>query len=153
MIINNQAENNKAIEIINDIDLLIQKAYIDIEESTDETRIIDTQELIDDLNLKRISFFNEIVKYQTSIKPSQQEEVYVVRDGVLLSDVALLYYGERDYWQYIYDYNQLTDLNLTIGTELIIPKLPDNPEASLYWNDIVDAEIINRLIEVGEINI
>lgn len=153
MLINNEYQNNIATQLINNYDLIIQQCYVDIEESVDESRIIDTQELIDKLNLIRTALFNEIVRYQKSNNTSQQEEAYTVRNGVLLTDLALLYYGERDYWQYIYDYNQLTDIDLIMGQELIIPKLPDNPESSLHWGDIIDAEVINRLIELDELDI
>lgn len=119
----------------------------------DKDELINIQNQIDFFKRLRLEIYNDIVRYTFTQQPSSQDNVYTTRIGVLITDIAQLFYGDFEYWQYIYDYNQLTDVLLETGVELEIPALPDEPERVLHITEVLRGAYIKRLIEVGELNI
>lgn len=63
-----------------------------------------------------------IVIYNQSIKEQDQAFEYIVIEGDTIHSIARNMTGDYNNWKEILRFNDLTDLNLEIGTTLLIPR-------------------------------
>lgn len=63
-----------------------------------------------------------VIIYNQSIKPDEQSLEYVVITGDTIHSIARNLTGDYDNWKEILRFNNLSDLNLEIGTTLLIPR-------------------------------
>lgn len=116
----------KVLSNIDKLDKWIGKAYSYIEKINEENEIeiIRTQALIDTYKKKRLANFNLAKMYEAYTKrEGSKSNIYIVTIGDTLVHISSLMYGDFNYWQYLYYYNDLDTDELTPGQELIIPEL------------------------------
>lgn len=134
-------------DIISELDYLIDRAYSELEKETREDKIISLQNLIDVAKKKQVGYIGLSQIYKSKINKTKNIKTYEVKEGDTLVMISQAFYGESVFWQYIYFENALVTDELTVGQQLIIPKLPKVPEPVLFYKDIYVADAVN--IDLG----
>jgi nucleoid-associated protein YgaU len=141
---NDVIQARKYIEIL---DKAIATVDNNIIKETDQETITALQEFLDRLRNKRRGYIQLIVIYHAENEVNNQLNIVTVEEDCTLVDYANANYGINDFWQQIYEANNLTSPMLTTGQQLIIPELESEPEKILYQKIIIPAEVITLVFE------
>jgi hypothetical protein len=140
--IKNDTELNKHqnyLKILDDtINLLSNEA---LKTSLIETYIAQ-METIDVFRNRRLGCHFLITAYNASKKVNNTKEYIIIQDQTSLVDLSNAYYGIPDYYQYIYEENNLTSLVLEAGQKIILPDIPNNAEMNMFDSYIRRAEAV-----------
>lgn len=119
------------------IDKEINYQYDNIQKFVDEKIIANLQDYISRLKLKRTGLFNLCAIYTSKVEEKKDFDNYICRYGDSLIELAQAFYGKKEYWQYIYVYNQLTTDVLTPNQRIKIPKVHPSKEL-IYAGTLID---------------
>lgn len=122
---------------IEDLDRTINIAYSEMQKYSDTKVIIDFQDWIDRMKLKRLGLFNLSSIYTLQNNTKRDFEEYICKYGDTLKLLAQAYYGKKEYWQYIYVYNELVNTVLTPNQRLKIPLVHPDKEL-VFLKDLID---------------
>lgn len=144
--IENKQEYDKAVEIVKAIDSTIDFAYSELEKITDNEKIIEFQQYINSLNIKRLGLNKLILWYdENNSDKNKSIKTYKVRMGDTLALISQAFYGKSEYCEYLYYHNNLDTMNFTINQVIEIPDIhPTNPDVFAQYQ-IDDLEAYNLL--------
>ncbi len=128
--IQNEVEYHRAIGISQAITEEINFSYSELEKETNEVDIVEIQQYINALNIRRLGLFKLITYYEdNTYKNKESKVVYNVRMGDTLPLIAQAFYGRSEYSQYLYEHNALETINLEVNQAIEIPVIhPSNPD-------------------------
>jgi len=113
-------------------------AYMDALQIYCETYIKNIRAVFDNLSLEEQTEYEDAINdfehsiidckiykktYEKYHKQELLETLYRVKDGDTLITIAVANYGNPMYWQFIYRYNQLKDLDLSGVRTLSLPRV------------------------------
>jgi nucleoid-associated protein YgaU len=144
--IENEYEYNQAIKFIDNCDYLINKYYSELSKASTDEDIVKWQDIIDRLKRRRLGWFNLVMLYQKTNNNTDKIQEYFCIKGDTLPMIAYKYYGDHTKWQYIYWYNELTDVNLTPNQSLIIPDIGQDsyPILGAEFIQLIEKDRIER---------
>lgn len=142
--INNKEEYDKAIQIVKSIDATIGYCYSELEKITDTEKIVEFQQYINSLNIKRLGLNKLILWYdENNSEKNKTIRTYKVKMGDTLALIAQAFYGRSEYCEYIYYHNNLETMNLTVNQLIEIPDIhPENPNVFAQYQ-IENLDLIN----------
>lgn len=122
-----------AVQDINTIDTFVSKLYNEIVKYTSESDILSIQEWIDRLMDKRLGLYNLCAIFANRKKQdNKQYDIYTCRYKDTLIKIAQAYYGNADFWQYLYVINNLEDAILIPFQQINVPLI--NPSKTKVYN-------------------
>ncbi len=145
--------------ITNDSQLQKHQAYLkllddtinllsnEILKTSDLNIYIQQMETIEALRERRLGCHFLILAYNSSKQVNEAKEYIIIQDQTSLVDLSNAYYGSPEYYQHIYDENNLTSLVLTAGQKIFLPELPSDIEINLWDNYIFRGEVVTLAYE------
>jgi LysM repeat protein len=142
--ITNDSQYQEVIAEIKKIETNVNICYNEIVKYTNEEDIINIQDYINKAKRRKSALFVLAYLYQNQRKNAEiRNDVYTVDQNDTLLRIAKREYSDEGYWKRIYYENELTDINLVLGQQLILPKISDNESVNLFDGFITQLDYIN----------
>lgn len=145
--ITNDSQLNKHQEFLKLLDDKINFLSNEILKISDLNVYIQQVETIEVLREKRLGCHFLILAYNSTKQNNSAKDYIIIQDQTSLVDLSNAYYGSPDYYQHIYDENNLTSLVLTAGQKIFLPDLPSDIEINLWDNYIFRGEVVTLAYE------
>lgn len=100
----------------------INDLYANFDNFTQDDKFI-ALEIIDNLNIINEEFTKYIAVYNTIEQQLEQDLEYVVSMGDTILSIAQKMTGDYNNWKEIMRFNNLSDIDLEVGTILLIPRI------------------------------
>lgn len=140
--IKNDVELIEYQKLLSDFDNLINRIENESLKVVLPEVYLQQMETLDVLRNKRLGIFFLITAYNSTKKNLNKKRTIVIEEQTSLVDLANAFYGSPEYYQHIYEENDLTDINLTVGQVIILPDIPNDAEKELYESFIFVGEVI-----------
>jgi hypothetical protein len=100
----------------------ISDLYANFDNFTQDDKFI-ALEIIDNLNIINEEFTKYIAVYNTIEQQLEQDLEYVVSMGDTILSIAQKMTGDYNNWKEIMRFNNISDIDLEVGTILLIPRI------------------------------
>lgn len=100
---------------------VIAQIYSEFDNYTQEEKLIALQN-IDDFNIINEEFQKYIILYNQSVKNEKQSYEYIVIFGDTIQSIAQNATGDYNNWKEIMRFNNLSDINIEVGSIILIPE-------------------------------
>lgn len=99
----------------------ITELYANFDNFTQEEKFI-ALDMITDFNIINEEFQKYIVIYNQSVQSENHSNEYIVISGDTIHSIAQKETGDYQNWKKIMEFNSLSDLELEVGTIILIPR-------------------------------
>lgn len=142
--ITNEAEYQQVIEEMKKIETNINICYNELVKYTNEEDILNIQDYINKAKKRKSALFVLAYLYQNQRTALEnRKDIYTVDQNDTLLRIAKREYNNEGFWKKIYYENELSDINLVLGQQLILPKIDDNESVNFLDGFITQLDYIN----------
>lgn len=120
------------------LDKVINQAYNSLSFIADLSQIVAVQDWINRMKTKRNGLFNLSIIYTTKTSQKNDIKEYTCKFGDTLLIIATAVYGKKEYWQFLYVYNELQSDVLEPNQRLKIPPLNKDTEL-VFAKEFIEA--------------
>jgi len=142
--ITNDSQYQEVIAEMNKIETNINICYNELAKYSNEEDILNIQDYINKSKRRKSALFVIAYLYQNQRKNTEiRSDIYTVSQNDTLLRIAKREYGDEGYWKRLYYENELSDVNLVLGQQLILPQISDNESVNFLDGFITQLDYIN----------
>ena len=137
----------EASSIIKSLDTVIGEYYSILQRIVDEQEIVEIQAYINRLKKVRLGWFNLTQLYTMNVNSNQSgDQIYSCVKGDTLAIISQAFFGNIEYGDYLYYYNDLQTPLLEPNQKIKIPNINSNQPLVLFSNPInfIEQDLINQ---------
>lgn len=145
--INSQDTLKDASAIIQSLDELIGLYYSTLQRTVNEQEIVEIQAYIDRMKKVRLGWFNLTQLYTMNVNNNQNgDQIYSCVKGDTLAIISQAFFGNIEYGDYLYYYNDLQTPLLEPNQKIKIPNINSGQPLVLFSNPInfIEQNLINQ---------
>lgn len=145
--INSQDTLKEASGIIQSLDELIGLYYSALQRTVNEQEIVEIQAYIDRMKKVRLGWFNLTQLYTMNVNNNQNgDQIYSCVKGDTLAIISQAFFGNIEYGDYLYYYNDLQTPLLEPNQKIKIPNINSGQPLVLFSNPInfIEQNLINQ---------
>lgn len=145
--INSQDTLKEASGIIQSLDELIGLYYSALQRTVNEQEIVEIQAYIDRMKNVRLGWFNLTQLYTMNVNNNQNgDQIYSCVKGDTLAIISQAFFGNIEYGDYLYYYNDLQTPLLEPNQKIKIPNINSGQPLVLFSNPInfIEQNLINQ---------
>lgn len=117
-----QSFYNQVVKFIEDSELYIKKLYSDMQYIASDSEKMIFLEEINDYRVLIAEYTKYKIIYETQKKDDDVLDEVIVIEGDTLQSIAAKKTGSHTNWQRLYDFNGLSDIYLSAGDTIKIPR-------------------------------